>query len=295
MNINHLAIFHAVAEEGSVTRAAERLRISQPAVSKQLRELEKSLGVALFHRLSKGVKLTEGGELLAGYSRQLFALEAEAERALEELRGLERGRLCIGASTTIGTYFLPPILARFRVMHPRIEVQLLISNTREVQHQFLNNELDVALTEGSVPLPDLQADVFAHDEIVLIAPPRCALLCDVPVNLQGLSRFPIIAREAGSGSGAVIEASLAEKNFFLRPAMVLGSTEAIKRAVIAGAGFAFVSQRAVENEVAAGQLREVPLEDFSLKRPFHRLKLRGKYEGRAVREFVRLLRDEKLD
>src|SRR5689334_3520995 len=121
MNINHLAIFHAVAEEGSVSRGASRLHISQPAVSKQLRGLERSLGVALFHRLSKGVQLTEAGALLAGYARNLFTLEREAENALAELRSLERGRLTIGASTTIGNYLLPTVCAAFREAHPGIE------------------------------------------------------------------------------------------------------------------------------------------------------------------------------
>src|SRR5690606_5268382 len=97
MNLNQLAIFHAVAREGNLTRAAEVLRISQPAVSKQLLALEKSLGTALFHRLSKGVQLTESGQLLLEYSARLFALETEAERALAELRELQRGRLVIGA------------------------------------------------------------------------------------------------------------------------------------------------------------------------------------------------------
>src|SRR3712207_5744838 len=100
--INAPALLHAVAEEGHGTRGAERLCISQLAVSKQLRELERSLGMALFHRLSKGIQLTEAGQLLLGYSRQLFALEAEAEQALKELRALKRGTLRIGASTTIG-------------------------------------------------------------------------------------------------------------------------------------------------------------------------------------------------
>ena len=104
MNLNHLAIFHAVAREGSITLGAERLHISQPAVSKQLQELEKSLGTLLFDRLPRGVRLTETGELLESYARRLFGLEAEAESALAEMRGLERGRLAVGASMTIGGY-----------------------------------------------------------------------------------------------------------------------------------------------------------------------------------------------
>jgi DNA-binding transcriptional LysR family regulator len=153
MNINHLAIFHAVAEEGSLTRAAERLHVSQPAVSKQLRELEKSVGMALFHRLSKGVRLTEAGELLAGYARNLFAIEAEAEHALGELRGLERGRLTVGSSTTIGMYLLPQVLAHFHRQFPRIELHLEIANAEQIRQRLTDNTLDLALSEASFPRP----------------------------------------------------------------------------------------------------------------------------------------------
>src|SRR4028119_589645 len=184
MNINHLAIFHAVAEEGSLTRAAERLHVSQPAVSKQLRELEKSIGMALFHRLSKGVRPTEGGELVAGYARNMFALEAEAEHALSELRGLERGRLTVGASTTIGTYLLPQVFAHFQQSYPHIELNLEIANTEEIQRRLLDNSIDLALSEGHVHAPDIQAEVIAWDEIVAIVAPDHPLLSEQKVTVQ---------------------------------------------------------------------------------------------------------------
>jgi DNA-binding transcriptional LysR family regulator len=144
MNIHQLAVFHAVAEQGSLTRAAALLFISQPAVSKQLRELERSLGMALFHRLSTGVRLTEAGELLLGYSRQIFALEHEAESALRELHNLERGRLRIGASTTIGTYILPPACARFGRQYPKVELALDIDNSRAIVERLRAGRVDLA-------------------------------------------------------------------------------------------------------------------------------------------------------
>lgn len=291
MNINQLAIFHAVAEESSVTRAAERLHISQPAVSKQLRELEKSLGMALFHRLSKGVKLTEGGLLLRGYARRIFALEIEAERALAALRGLERGLVRVGASTTIGMYLLPQICARFRERFPGVDLTLEIANTHEIQKRLSDNTLDLGFSEGEVNAHDLSADVFAWDEIVVVAPPHHALLSEENVTAKRLGECEIIAREAGSGTRAVVEAAFAEQGITLRPRLSLGSTEAVKRAVVSGAGIALVSRLAIEQELHSGALCVVPIEDLMIRRPLHRLKLKGKYEGRAVREFVRLLRD----
>jgi len=290
MNINHLAIFHAVAEEGSVTRAAERLCISQPAVSKQLRELEKSLGMALFHRLSKGVRLTEAGELLAGYARRLFDLEAEAMHALAELRGLDRGLLRVGASTTIGIYLLPEIFAKFRQQYPGIELQLEIANTREIQQRLVENRLDLGLTEGLVEAFEFQAEVFGRDDIVPIAVPHHPLMRETHLTVERLCREPMVWREAGSGTRAVVERALAQKGEMVRPVMSLGSTEAIKRAVAAGVGVALVSRLAIGLELETGRLAVLPVADLKIQRPLHRLKLSGKYEGRAVREFLRLLR-----
>src|SRR5215471_15035428 len=119
MNLNHLAIFHAVAQAGSMTLGAERLDISQPAVSKQVQELESALGVHLFDRIGCRVYLSQAGEILAGYARRLFALAHEAEEAMADVRAVGRGKLVIGASTTIGTYLLPGVVAVFGRRHPK--------------------------------------------------------------------------------------------------------------------------------------------------------------------------------
>src|SRR6516165_2977363 len=131
MNLNHLTIFHAVAQTGSMTLGAERLDISQPAVSKQVRELERVLGVHLFDRIGRRVHLSQAGEMLADYARRLFALVHEAEEAMTELRAVGRGRLAIGASTTIGTYLLPCVVAEFWRRHPGVEVLVRIENTEQ--------------------------------------------------------------------------------------------------------------------------------------------------------------------
>ena len=290
MNINHLAVFHAVAEEGSLTRAAERLYISQPAVSKSLRELERSLGMALFHRLSTGVRLTEAGELLLGFSQQIFALDKEAENALHELRALERGRLHVGASTTIGTYLLPEICARFQQIYPRVELQLEIDNTRAIHEHLRKNEVDLALPEGVDESPESTREAFLMDEIVPIAPPLHPLTCPRQLTLEELCTHPMILREEGSGTREVIEATLRERGVEPIVLMSLGNTEAIKRAVAAGIGLAWVSRLTIENEVRSGTLKVLCGPDLIIQRPLHRLRVPGRYESRAAREFVRLLR-----
>ncbi len=290
MNLNQLAIFHAVAREGNLTRAAAVLCISQPAVSKQLLSLEKSLGTALFHRLSKGVQLTESGELLLEYSTRLFELEAEAERALSELRELQRGRLIIGASTTIGIYLLPEILGGFQKLYPKIELQLEIANTQKIQQELRENKIDLALTEGVLEGREWQSDAFAHDELIVVAAPDVAAQAGSTPSLKDVCALPILLRETGSGTRAVVERTLREKNITLVPAMSLGNTEAIKRAAQSGLGVAFVSRLAVADELKNKTLIAIEISDWKVERAFYRLRLKGKYETRAAREFMRLLR-----
>lgn len=184
MNRNHLALFHAVAETGSITRAAERSRVSQPAVSKQIQELEQALGVRLLERLPRGVRLTEAGTLLAEYASRQAATEREAASALKEFRGLKRGRLAVGASTTIASYLLPPVFGEFHRCHPDIQLRLEIANTREIQHHLMQGVVEVGLTEGVIETEDLDSRVFHQDELVPIAPPAHPLLRKPAVSLR---------------------------------------------------------------------------------------------------------------
>ncbi len=289
MNRNHLTVFHAVAEAGGFSRAAERLMISQPAVSLQVGELEKAVRVKLFDRLPRGVRLTEAGEVLLGYTRRIDELERQAERALLELRGLERGRLTLGASQTIGSYVMPRLMEQFRRLHPNIELGLEIANTRQIQQWMMEDRLDVALTEGIVREPELQSAVFAEDELVVIAPAGQRRALRTPLTAAQVCRRPLIFREKGSGTRDVVERALAEKGLTPVPAMYLGSTEAIKAAVASGMGWAIVSALAIETELKAGVLAVVPVADLPIRRSLHRLWRRGKTLSPAAQAFVALL------
>lgn len=291
MNLHHLAVFHAVANERSVSRGAERLRISQPAVSKQIMELEESLGLRLLDRLPKGVRLTEAGSLLASYARRIFAMELEAAAALADLQQLKRGRLAVGASTTIGIYLLPEVFARFRQRYPSIDLHLEIGNTEGIQRQLAENALDVGLTEGLAEADELDAEVFFMDELVAIVPADHPLLKATLVTAERLCREPFILREPGSGTRAVVERALAKKRLSIKPIMSLGSTEAIKKAVASGVGVAIVSRLTISLELEVGRLAIVPLADLRIARPLHLLRLRGKHETRATKAFLLLLQE----
>lgn len=294
MNLNHLALFVAVAEAGSISRGAERLHISQPAVSKQIADFEAALGVRLLDRVPRGVHLTEAGELLLVYARRLFAVETDAVRAITELKGLERGRLCVGASTTIGSYLLPKALARFHQQYPGIAVELRVGNTGEIQELLRARAIDIGFTEGFADADDLVAIVFHTDELVAVtAPDHTLAQSALPVSGARLMEEPLILREIGSGTRAVLERALAQKGITVPPpALTLSGTEAIKRAVMAGAGVAFVSRLAVEEEIVSGRLVALSFSDglgTQLRRPLHRLRLKGTVDGRVVQAFLKTL------
>ncbi|HEY3382547.1 MAG TPA: LysR substrate-binding domain-containing protein [Vicinamibacterales bacterium] len=289
MNLNHLAIFDAVAREGNVTRAGERLRISQPAVSKQLQLLERAVGAPLVDRLPKGVRLTAAGELLAGYARRLFALADQADRAVAELQGLKRGSLTIGASTSIGVYFLPEILARFRRRYPQVDLHMEVSNTHVIQQYLTEHRVDVAVTEGFVHWPELEARVFLVDELVPIVPAGHPFASARPITLRQFCTEPLLMREQGSGTREVIEEALGRKGVVVRPMMNLGSTEAIKRSVAAGVGVAFVSALTIQQELHDRRLVGLRLRDCRMRRSLHLVQARDRSVSKAVGAFLVLL------
>jgi DNA-binding transcriptional LysR family regulator len=291
MNLNHLAVFHAVAQAGSMTRGAERLDISQPAVSKQVQELESALGVHLFDRIGRRIHLSQAGEILADYARRLFALAEEAEEAIADVRAARRGRLAIGASTTIGSYLLPGLLAEFSRRHPNVELLVEIENTEQVHRRLAGRELDVGLTEGFVEHEELEAEVFRRDELVVIASPDHHLAGRDRVPLKAIQKEPFILREPGSGTRAVEERALAHLKLPVRVAMALGSTEAIKRVVAQGVGLAIVSRLAVRAECAAGTLAVLPVTELRLPRPLHLVRRKGRRDGPAMQALCGLLRE----
>lgn len=289
MNLNHLAVFHAVALCGSVSGGAERLFISQSAVSKQLAEFEHTLGLQLFDRLPRGVRLTEAGRMLLGYANRLFAVETEAVRALGDLREHVRGRITIGASRTTGSYLLPEHLAAFHRRHPAVEVFLEVANTQTIESRLIAGEIDLGFTEGIVANNQLDYQIFAQDELVLIASPDHPAVARAPLSVAEISRWPLLMHEVGSGTRAVTEMALAAKNQRVRPAMTLASGSAIKLVVAAGCGLAFLSSLAIRTELQAGLLVVLPVKQLRIKRPLYRVSLRNATPGPSLEAFLEIL------
>jgi len=286
VNLNHLSIFQAVAAAESISRGAERLFISQSAVSKQLADFEQALGLKLFDRLPRGVRLTEPGRLLLGYANRLFAIEADAERALGDLRQLVRGRIIIGASRTIGSYLLPERLAAFRQQHPGVELELQVENTSTIERRLVGGEIDLGFTEGVVSDERLDYEIYAQDELVLIAHPAHPAALRAPLSVSDLEALPMLIHEVGSGTREVTEIALASRKVRIRPAMTLASSEAIKQTVAAGAGLAFLSSLSIQTELEARRLVVVPVRQLRIQRPLYLVRLRSATPGPSLQAFL---------
>jgi DNA-binding transcriptional LysR family regulator len=292
MNRNHLALFHAVAQAGSISRGAARARVSQPAVSKQIAELEAALGLRLLERLPRGCRLTEAGRILEDYALRWNTLETDAARAIEEYRGLKRGRLAIGASQTIGGYLLPGMIAEFHRRFPEIELQLEIGNSEHVQRLLLAGAVELGLTEGTLESEELESTVFFKDELVAIAPAGHPLLKKKSVTVRELCREPFILREEGSGTRAVMERALRRQGLKIKPLLSLVSPEAIKNLVTAGMGFSIVSRLIVALELQTGSLGIIPLKDLTIPRPLHWQRVRGRSQSPALAKFQAVLQSQ---
>lgn len=282
MNLHHLAVFHAVAETGGINRASERLLVSQPAVTRQVRALEDALGVALLERLPRGVRLSAAGATLADYARRLFALEAQAEAVLADLRSLRTGVLRLGGSMSLGNYFLPDVIAEFSHTHPGVEILLEVGNTDIVLNAVKQNRVDIGFVEGVFEERQFASEIFMHDELIVIAPPEHPLARRRRVSFHELCRNACVMRESGSGTRATLDAILQRAGVEHAFNLTLGSPEAVKRAVQGGAGLAVASSLTVVNELQAGTLVRLPLRGPPMQRALRRVTLPHKQLGPAA-------------
>lgn len=269
MNLHHLKVFLAVAEAGSISAGAERLHISQPAVTREIRDLEASLDLRLFDRLPRGVQLTEGGLRLLDYAQRIFSLERAAERDLRDFAQLEQGELHLGASATLGSYLLPPLLTRFRALHPQIFVSLEVSNTDVVTRQLDEGRISLGFVEGPFVRTDYAHRLLARDALLPVVAPHHPLAASQTLSAEKLQNYPLYMREPGSGARVSVEQAYRVHGLEPRAGMAIGSTEALKRLLADGQGIAWLSQRVVERELASGELRHLPVQDLQIERELH--------------------------
>jgi molybdate transport repressor ModE-like protein len=270
MNLEHLRTLIAIAEQGSLSAAARSLRISQPAVTKQIQRMESEIGLSLLVRgPRRGAELTPAGERMLAFARETMASMECLEQELAVLKTLREGTLTLAASTIPGEYVLPALLAGFRAKYPQLKVEMTISDTADVATKVLADEVDVGVIGSTVKRPGLRLERLASDEIVLVVPPGHPFADRERVSVEELREQPLILREEGSGTRRSVEALLADAGFSLpkqNVTMILGSTQAILQGVEQGLGLGFVSARAAAQAQADGHLAWVRLAGVDLRR-----------------------------
>ncbi len=285
-----LQVFATVARLLSFTKAAEALHMTQPAVTFQIRQLEEHFNTRLFDRTHNRITLTEAGELVKTHADRIMARYNEMDNDVRTLTGEVQGPLVVGASTTIGEYFIPRIAGAYQSSFPGVQVRLHIANTNGVIQMVENNEIDVGIVEGPVNNKSLITEVIWDDELVMICPVDHALAQKKSVAIGELLEYPFISREEGSGTREVMENYIAGlgrggEAAGLNIIMEFGSPESIKSAVSAGLGIAILSIATMEKELILKSLRAVPL-DPPIRRPFSLVYQRQKFRLQAMEEFL---------
>jgi len=283
MTLEQLRIFVAVAERQHVTRAAEALNLAQSAASAAIAALEGRHGAKLFHRVGRGIELTEAGALFLVEARAVLARSDAAALVLSELGGLKRGTLAVQASQTIASYWLPRHLVAFRRTHPGIDIRLEIGNTAQVAAAVHAGVAELGFVEGAVEDPSLASRPVARDQLVIVVGPEHQWAgCD-DVMPSGLTDSEWVLREPGSGTRSVFEQALREFGISvgtLRIALELPSNEAVRAAVEAGLGATAISASVAAASLEVGLLRQVRL--ALPERDFHVLHHAERYRSRAA-------------
>src|SRR6266404_309922 len=292
LNLHLLRLFATVVQTGSFSRAADILSISQPAISKGVRDFELQVGCRLLDRTRKGVRPTREGQALARHAETLFAAERAAEDELRSLRSLDSGSLRVGASTTIATYMIPEYLGIFHRTYPGIDLHIVTANTRDIADLMARHEIEIALVEGPVEDDSLVSEPWRTDVMSLIVGPLHGFASSKgPVDCGELEREILIVREPGSGSREVVTQALAAQRVEPLRTLEIGSTEAIKQAVAAGVGVSIVSTVAVADQVRLGRLKVIPLKDLRIERMLWQLKTPGRLDIPAATAFERMIRE----
>lgn len=253
LNFHRLWIFLQVIECGGFSAAAAKLYLSQPSVSNQVRQLETSLGATLVDRSGGSATPSAEGEVLAEYARRLFLLADEAVIAVRQVQGLGRGKLHIGGTSTVGTYLLPGLLARFHADHPDIDCGLFVGNADQVTERLLEGEIALAVLAGEPASASLRYQPILTDQPVVVALPGHRL-AGGPVTPADLAEEHFIQREKGSSTRRLQDTALAAWGLSDIATIEMWGTETVKQAVQSGLGITLLSEHTVVREIAEGRL-----------------------------------------
>lgn len=288
MNLNQLRIFYSVAKKKSFTMAARELFLTQPAVTIQIQKMEREYETKLFDRVGKKIFLTESGKILFSYAEKILNLSGQAEEALIDAKELKSGKLNIGASATVGSYYLPKVFEVFGKKYPNIEIEMNVTNSYTVVEDVLAFKNELGFVGRLHHLERLVVIPFLEEELVLIVSPDHPFAQKGEVSLRDLIGQPFISREVGSATRELVEDRIGRRGVSTRVVMDLASNEAIKKAVEDGLGISIISKYVAQKEVEQGLLRMVTLADERIMRKFSIIYHEDKYLSSTLRAFLKV-------
>ncbi|MCQ4935338.1 LysR family transcriptional regulator [Anaerotignum propionicum] len=284
MTLRHFKIFIEVCETMNMTQAAERLYISQSAVSQAISDLEAFYGTKLFERLSKRIYLTDAGEKLLSYARHITKMTEEAEASIKSLS--ESGVIRIGASVTVGSAILPKLVKSFQNVSPSTSFEVIEDNTTVIESLILNNEVDLGLVEGEILSPDITIKPFLQDELILICGKEHPFSQKAMVLPSELEKENFIIREKGSGTRKLFEIKMAANNVSWSASWVCNNSETIKNAVENNLGISVISQKSVLKELENKTLFSSKIEGIEFIRQFKIAYHKKKYITQKMNQFM---------
>jgi DNA-binding transcriptional LysR family regulator len=286
--LRQLRVFESAARHLSLTRAAEELHLTPPAVSIQIRQLEGHAQASLFERAGRGLRLTQAGEEVLARAREILAHIRDAEAAIAGLDSLERGLLAVGVINA-GDYFFPWLVAAFRDSRPGIRVRLTVGNREDLLQRLAAHEVDLVVMSHPPTDPAFAAEPFAPHPHVIVAAPGHRLAGKRAISLERIAAEPLITREAGSATRLAMEQAFAESGVAPRIEMEIASNETIKQAVAAGFGVGFLSAHAVQQELALGRLAVIAVRGFPVMRQWYVVHRRDRRLPPITAEFRRFV------
>ena len=290
-SFRQLSTFHTVARLGSVSGAAEEMHLTQPAVSIQIGLLEESARTPLLQRNGRGIRLTEAGELLAGYAGRILDLWREAGEEMALLQGVFAGTLRVGAVTT-AEYLLPPLLVTFANQNPKVKVKLKVGNRDEVVRLLAGQEIDVAIMGRPPTELKTVASAFAKHPMAFVAAPAHAVMHDADLSIASLAGAHLLVRERGSGTRTTVERLFKDAGVPLRIGSEMSSNEAIKQMCAAGFGVAFLSLHTCVLELNAGVLQVLPRPDNPIERDWYVMHLASRQLPQVAAAFEQFLNEQ---
>lgn len=291
MRFDRLKTFHQIALTGSFTKASRALFLTQPAVSQQVKALESQLGITLFDRSGKKVMLTSEGELLFSYTERLFQIYDEIEMQFGKLRDLETGKITVGSTAVMGTYFMPRIIGDYNRKYPGIDINIQMGNSYSVHNMLISNQVDIGFSGRLKTDTRLRSILIHREKLLLVSSPDNPLTDQPVVSVSKLGKMPFIWREKGTQTRALVKKWFQQKvgKNYPKRSIELQNIEAAKRTVIEGYGITIIPEISIRRELHVGLLKRINLDEFDLSFDYYLFYKKGKVFSKAIEAFLEIL------